>query len=142
MTSKQVLSIDQVKHLQELGLNTSDASMCYCCFYGNKKEEWELEIYENVVNQKRDSTLWGIVPTYTLQDIIELLPRSIQPNPDEGTYYLNLYYYDLSWVVDYLNNEGDGSYVATTSDDSFIEAAYEMLCWCIENGYIKELENK
>lgn len=27
---KQVLSILQMKHLQELGLDTSDASMCYC----------------------------------------------------------------------------------------------------------------
>ena len=27
MKSKQVLSIDQMKHLRELGLNTSDASM-------------------------------------------------------------------------------------------------------------------
>lgn len=28
MKSKQVLSIEQMKHLQELGLDTSDASMC------------------------------------------------------------------------------------------------------------------
>jgi len=66
---KQVLSILQMKHLQELGLDTSDASMCYCCFYGNIEEEWELEIYEDVINQKRDSTFWEIVPTYDLQDI-------------------------------------------------------------------------
>lgn len=141
MKSKLVLSVEQMKHLQEFGLNTSDASMCYCCFYGNK-EEWELEIYEDVINQKRDPVFWEIIPAFTLQDIIELLPHSIQPNPDEGTYYLNLYYYDLSWVVDYLDNEGNGSYVATTSDDSFIEAAYEMLCRCIENGYIEELKNE
>ena len=58
MKSKQVLSIEQMKHLQELGLDTSDASMCWCCFLGNIEEEWELEIYENVLNQKRDSTFW------------------------------------------------------------------------------------
>ena len=51
MKSKQVLSVEQMKHLQELRLDTSDASMCYCCFYGNIKEEWELEIYEDVINQ-------------------------------------------------------------------------------------------
>ena len=27
--SKQVLDIEQMKHLQELGLDTSKASMCY-----------------------------------------------------------------------------------------------------------------
>ena len=134
---EQVLSIEQMKHLQGLGLDTSNASMCLCCFRENIDEEWELEIYEDIINQKRDSTFWEIIPTFTLQDIIEMLPRSIQPNLNEGTYYLNLYYYDELWVVDYLNNEGDGSWFTTTSDDSFIKAAYQMLCWCVENGYLK-----
>ena len=58
MKSKLVLSVEQMKYLRELGLNTSDASMCYCCFYGNIEEEWELEIYEDVINQKRDSTFF------------------------------------------------------------------------------------
>lgn len=138
MKTEQVLSIEQMKLLQELGLDTSNASMCLCCFRENIDEEWKLEIYEDVINQKRDSTFWEIIPTFTLQDIIEMLPRSIQPNLNEGTYYLNLYYYDELWVVDYLNNEGDGSWFTTTSDDSFIKAAYQMLCWCVENGYIKK----
>lgn len=136
----QVLSVEQMLKLQRLGIDISSSGMCWCRPTGYKNEKWELEIYEDVINQKRDSAFWEIIPAFTLQDIIELLPRSIQPNPDEGTYYLNLYYYDLSWVVDYLNNEGDGSYFAITSNDSFIEAAYEMLCWCIENGYVKTKE--
>lgn len=105
-----------------------------------KNEKWELKIHEDVIRQKRDPRFWEIIPALTLQDIIELLPRSIQPNPNVETFYLNLYYYDRSWVVDYLNNKGDGSYFAITSNDSFIEAAYEMLCWCIENGYVKTKE--
>mgnify|MGYP003506616022 CR=1 FL=1 len=32
---KQVLSIDQMKHLQELGVDTSDASMCWLDFEDN-----------------------------------------------------------------------------------------------------------
>lgn len=39
MTSKKVLSIDQMKHLQELGLDTSDASMCWCIENGYIKTE-------------------------------------------------------------------------------------------------------
>lgn len=134
----QVLSVEQMLSLKRLDIDISSAGMCWCYPTGYKNAKWELEIYEDVINQKRDSAFWEIIPAFTLQDIIELLPRSIQPNPDEGTYNLNLYYYDLSWVVDYLNNEGDGSYFAITSNDSFIEAAYEMLCWCIENGYVKK----
>lgn len=43
MTSKQVLSIDQMKHLQELGLDMSDASMCWCLFLGDKKKNGNLK---------------------------------------------------------------------------------------------------
>lgn len=126
-------------NLKRLGIDISSSGMCWCRPTGCKNEKYELEIHEDVINQKRDPRFWEIIPALTLQDIIELLPRSIQPNPNVGTFYLNLYYYyDLSYVVDYLNNEGDGSYAATISDDSFIKAAYQMLLWCIENGYIEK----
>ena len=113
--------------------------MCWCRPTGYKNEKWELKIHEDVIRQERDPRFWEI-SAFTLQDIIKLLPLSIKPNPNVETFYLNLYYYDRSWVVDYLNNEGEGSYFAITSNDSFIEAAYEMLCWCIENGYVKTKE--
>lgn len=129
MKSKQVLSIEQMKHLLELGLDTSDASMCWI-------KDSEGNRFLNVNDEYcYEMSHLSPVPTYTLQDIIELLPHSISPIPDAGTFYLNLYYYDLSWVAEYLNNEGDGSYFAAVSDN-IIVAAYEMLCWCIENGYV------
>lgn len=134
MKSKLVLSVEQMKYLRELGLNTSDASMCYCCFYGNIEEEWELEIYEDVINQKRDSTFWEIVPTYTFQDIIELLPKEIKIVTD---YYLTISTYDCDvWSI-YYSMSDEFDYYKEFKSDSLIDAAYEMLCWCIENGYIK-----
>lgn len=137
MKSKQVLSVEQMKHLQELRLDTSDASMCYCCFYGNINEEWELEIYEDVINQKRDSTFWEIVPTYTFQDIIELLPKEIKIVTD---YYLTISTYDCDvWSI-YYSMSDEFDYYKEFKSDSLIDAAYEMLCWCIENGYIKTKE--
>ena len=78
MKSKQVLSIEQMNHLQELGLDTSDASMCWCRAISYKSATWELEIYEYVINQKLDSNFWETTPTYTLQDILDKLPESIQ----------------------------------------------------------------
>ena len=135
MKSKLVLSVEQMKYLWELGLNTSDASMCYCCFYGNIEEEWELEIYEDVINQKRDSTFLDIVPTYTFQEIIELLPKEIKTVTD--TYYLTISTYDCDvWSI-YYSMSDEFDYYKEFKSDSLIDAAYEMLCWCIENGYIK-----
>lgn len=135
----QVLSVEQMLKLQRLGIDISSSGMCWCRPTGYKNEKWELKIHEDVIRQERDPRFWEI-SAFTLQDIIKLLPLSIKPNPNVETFYLNLYYYDRSWVVDYLNNEGEGSYFAITSNDSFIEAAYEMLCWCIENGYVKTKE--
>lgn len=133
----QVLSVEQMLKLQRLGIDISSSGMCWCRPTGYKNEKWELKIHEDVIRQERDPRFWEI-SAFTLQDIIKLLPLSIKPNPNVETFYLNLYYYDRSWVVDYLNNEGEGSYFAITSNDSFIEAAYEMLCWCIENGYVEK----
>lgn len=139
MISKQVLSIDQMKHLQELGLNTSDASMCYCCFYGNIEEVWELEIYEDVINQKRDSSFWEIIPSYTLQDILDKLPKEIKTSTD--TYWLTVSSGCDVWCIYYSMSVGFDYYKEFKSE-SLLDTAYEMLCWCIENGYIKELKNE
>lgn len=133
MKTKQVLSIDQMKHLQELGLDTSDASMCWCSFIGNIDEEWELEIYEDVINQKRDSTFWEIVPTYTLQDILDKLPKGIKTSTD--TYWLTVSVNTKMWYICYSMSVGF-DYCKEFSSVSLMDCAYDMLCWCIEDGYI------
>ena len=130
MKSKQVLSIEQMKHLQELGLDTGDASMCWCCFLGNIEEEWELEIYENVLNQKRDSTFWETLPTYTLQDILDKLPESVQ------VYDLYIFKKVGLWWLKYVDVTNNGT-VHLEKMPRLIDAAYYMLCWCIGKGYIK-----
>jgi hypothetical protein len=99
MKSKQVLSVEQMKHLQELGLDTSDGSMCWCYALSYKNAKWELEIYEDVINQKRDSAFWEIIPTYTLQDILDKLPPII-----DEVYWLTLEVMDRrknEWKIKY-----------------------------------------
>lgn len=73
--SKQVLDIEQMKHLNELGLDTSKASMCLAKFDGEQgynillpKDE---ELFEALV-------VINYIPTFTLQDIIDLLPSNIE----------------------------------------------------------------
>ena len=46
MKSKQVLSVEQMKHLQELGLDTSDGSMCF---------EWNESDADNMVVTSPDA---------------------------------------------------------------------------------------
>lgn len=130
METKQVLSIEQMKHLQELGLDTSDASMCWCRAISHKSVTWELEIYEYVINQKLDSNFWETTPTYTLQDILDKLPESIQ------IYDLYIFKQAGLWVFKYISIVEIGT-LHYEKMPKIIDAAYYILCWCIENGYVK-----
>ena len=60
---KQVLSIEQMKHLQDLGVDTSDASMCWA---GN-------DVVPN--NGSAFDLGYDGIPTYTIGDLIEKLPK-------------------------------------------------------------------
>ena len=131
MKSKQVLSVKQMKHLQELGLDTSDGSMCWCYALSYKNAKWELEIYEDVINEKRDSAFWEIIPTYTLQDILDKLPCFI------GTHVLTLQKLANSGTCLYMEPYSR-SILNLTESKELINSAYEMLCWCIKNGYVEK----
>ena len=82
---KQVLSIEQMKHLQELGVDTSDASMYWVRakriigkqrnnVLDNEIGKWSLSLSKSIVH----SVDWAVesLPTYTIGDIIEKLPKS------------------------------------------------------------------
>lgn len=119
---KQVLSIEQILHLKELGLDTSDGSMCF---------EWnESDDNMVVVSLDADTNYDYSRTTYTLQDILDKLPcfigkevLTIQKLADSYTcLYVELY---------------TRSIIKITESKELIDAAYDMLCWCIENGYVK-----
>lgn len=128
MKSKQVLSIEQMNHLQELGLDTSDASMCL---------EWKVTDEDNMfVNSIiSDSNYDFYHPTYTLQDILDKLPHYLNPFPSKQILF--------AWMIErdtiaYRNVESVDDCLKHFTDNSLIDAAYEMLCWCVENRYIKK----
>lgn len=131
---EQVLTIEQMKHLQELGLYTSNASMC-----------WNLNIrkYRNETKYaggcilpilKIEPRKLERVPTFTLQDILELLPEKISNKDNSYTYTLNVIFpNDGTWEILYSRFEEVREFFC---NESLLNAAYEMLCWCIENGYV------
>ena len=69
---EQVLSIEQMKHLQELGVDTSDASMCWLDFEDNEPMEVSVFVPQIMLGY----ATCKIYPTYTIGDIIEKLPKS------------------------------------------------------------------
>ena len=68
-----------MKHLQELGLNTNCASACWVKVTkidGKEVENcWSLAF--GIVPNKFDNMEAETAPTFTLQDILDLLPRQM-----------------------------------------------------------------
>ena len=144
----QTLSIEQMQHLQELGLDTSNASMCYY-----KKESWEscyFLIPSDTISEKggliycydylsdKEYILSEVIPAYTLQDVLNLLPTEIKPNEQRFWLRIDLsdeclyYYYDDHNLV-----ECRKKVIGYDGVDGLIDAAYSLLCWAIENGYVE-----
>lgn len=120
---KQVLSVGQIKHLQKIGIELRNTSMLL----------WHPQILDGIPNSVWDLSFWSeslfsednVYPAYTLQDILDKLPCFI------GKEVLTIQKLADSYTCLYME-----PYKITESKE-LIDAAYEMLCWCIENGYVK-----
>ena len=127
---KQVLSIEQLLHLKDLGLDTSDGSMCF---------EWNESDSDNTVvtSPDADTNYDYYHETYTLQDILDKLPRYI--NVFCITYKLCVEpLFAGPWAISYQKSMSEPFIVKVSGN--LLDAAYKMLCWCIENRYIKTKE--
>lgn len=71
-------------------------------------------------------------PTFALQDVLDLLPKEIEK--DSRNYQLEIYRSPQRYYVSYywLDN-----LLISLNEVEFIDAAYEMSCWVIDNGYLK-----
>ena len=129
MKSKQVLDVQQMQHLQELGVKLKE-TMMYWTNLHKEKQDWFMT--GNPVGRLyADECL----PAYTLQDVLDALPGNISYN--EKYYYLTVdldaknIYYGTTFGFDLLKG------FIYKKKGCLIDSAYSMLCWCIENGYIK-----
>ena len=111
---EQVLSIEQMKHLQELCVDTSDASMCWA---GN-------DVVPN--NGLAFDLGYDGIPTYTTGDLIEKLPK---------------HFYIKEAQISMVAINGSGAFQvcydkvpkSCKSDGTIKNALYKLLCWVAEN---------
>lgn len=114
---EQVLSIEQMKHLQELGVDTSNASMCWA---GN-------DVVPN--NGAAFDLGYDGIPTYTIGDLAEKLPKQI------GYYTLSVCWRNECVKYDNWISEEVTDYIGDFNFEyrPLIEALYDCLCWVAEN---------
>lgn len=139
--SKQVLDISQMQHLEELGVDTSKANFYWHRTKSlNNYNDWdEWKLHYGVLRLARGFTTINCqyVRTFTLQDILDLLPNLIQSQDEENNYWLEFgtaMEDEEWWYIRYMSVYG----VKLNYEEHvhLIEAAYEMLCWVIDNGYV------
>ena len=124
---EQVLSREQMAHLQELGVDTSDASMIWVV---NKENPSIVSTDVNDPLPYVGNCACDFIPTYTIGDLIEKLPKSIDLGFGE-------YDLELSIKGEYVEVQYENDYDDYTpffcANLSLIESMYSILCWLAEN---------
>ena len=130
---EQVLSREQMAHLVELGVDTSDASMMWVWILDKESEGWAIYINNSIMKSiasMSDDGAKRFIPTYTIGDLIGKLPKEINGYRLEIKFddvFNHISYYISDWeLIDYLHEED--MHNATTLD-----ALYKTLCWVAEN---------
>ena len=133
--NKQVLSVEQMKHLQDLGLDTSNASMCWIKdTEGNR----HLSVHDEYCYE---ASFMNPIPAYTLQDVLDALPEEITHKRKD--YLIEMWKRDDEWTIGYLFFEiEDVVHLHDDTNKSLIDAAYELLVWCIENKFVETNKNE
>lgn len=121
---KQVLSVEQMQELIDMGIDMSKASMCW-----NYNDENSYQAL--VINYTHSPYIENeIIPTFTLNDILNMLPKYIDYQIFEVTVYsgefnvLNFGYHNLKFCQDM---------------NSTLNSAFKLLKWVKENGYIQAI---
>lgn len=141
--NEQVLSIEEMQEVEDLGIDTSKASMCwgkwnsakeYHLFAENKADResfiQDLIKYNCIDEEDEEEYAHETISTFTLQDILEILP-SYSITYDKYTNDLDRY----EIRVNIPKKQNYITHIAQSSK-SLLEAAFKMLKWCKENGDI------
>lgn len=129
----QVLTIEQMQYLEELGVDMSKASMAFIKLPSVGKFEDDPvsnseRIFEYIVAMK-------YIPTFTLQDILELL-TNVRYNSVGFPVLIFDYVFSFKYWQITLRNPCDFDFPECKNGNP-IEAAYQALVWCAQNGYFK-----
>ena len=159
----QVLSIEQMQKLKDLGVDTTKASMVLlfqddesniydwdevveeCSEFGNcfrhfvKNDEGNHNIvYMSLLDAEDgtyDHSYREDCTTFTLQDIIELMPKSILRK--NAKYWLCISPNCLLTEFQVMYIDDSTSYTVMKQSKSLLQAVYDMLVWVAEKRYLK-----
>lgn len=138
--TKQVLDVQQMQHLQELGLELDYNTVLSWIVDERGKDKPLLCISSEAVDYVDFSHY--CLPAYTLQDVLDALPKDI--SKDGCTWYASLYIDFENNRIAYGNTDRYGFeiYHEIMIEKDLIDAAYSMLCWAIKNKFVETNKNE
>jgi hypothetical protein len=131
----QVLSIEQVQELQELGFDVEKyASMCWVAYTSDEEpyeKEYRLSIFDEFCYE---SASLEPIPTMTIGDIIDVLPKEIEKDNEKYSLYIAYRRGSIAIFYDIINDIGTLQLIVIRD---LIYGLFEMLKWCIKEKHIK-----
>lgn len=125
-----------MQHLQELGMELKE-TMLYWVVYGVGHENNFVTTKENAMEVIDESC--GMLPAYTLQDVLDALPVSILH--DKRIYELDINMCNES--IEYVKTSVNDVLVGLRFTQlQLIDAAYSMLWWAIKNKFVETNKNE
>lgn len=130
-------TIEQSKHLLELGLDTNTADMLW---EQHNKEEPYVTIKPWTTKGKNIGA--HILPCWSLTALLELMPPYLfewERGIDLNIYRnLNGKGWHVSYMPNNINDMKTDKFRQITNGDTPIEAAYNMMCWLLKEKYLKK----
>ena len=144
-------TIEQSKKLIEAGLDPNTADM----YYQSTLPKSGKFLHNPTIGNPCEALKWynlgytksgkiGVtfeefcIPCWSLGALLKLMPKENEnPFKDSNAF---IGYGDKKYRCVYLNGDWESSH--QTIGDTTIEAAYNMVVWLLENGYIKEGGNR
>ena len=131
-----VTSIEQSKHLLELGLKPETADMHWSIYghNGGKVLDGEYQLCFNAGCYEPDNEETDI-PSWTIDALLKLMPKAIDEGGPIYTFSL-LPTWNKTWCAVYGTDDYDVAH--DIEEDEPFDAVYKILLYVIENGYLKE----
>ena len=136
--SKQCLDVQQMQHLQEMGLDTSNASMCWI---KDTEGNQHLSVHDEYCYE---ASFMNPIPAYTLQDVLDALPKYYHIANIGWTKLSIRVHTTKEWEIGYVYTDELSKYAygCRILGKELIDAAYELFCWCVEWGFVETNKNE
>ena len=142
MKSKQILDVQQMQHLQELGLKLKPSLVHYYKINNIDSGKWYLSVTTGDISE--DSPTYQYIPAYTLQDVLDALPKYYHIAHIGWTKLSIRVHNTKEWEIGYVYTDELSKYAygCRILSKELIDAAYELFCWCVEWGFVETNKNE